>query len=268
MFFWAFIVPYCEARLQHYDSIDLGLCDEKNCSPPLRQSRHCANFLPTWWRKSIPTYWRRSGSGPTPRSARNDFYARRWILGPPPERQRFYLIRKPIRFQIQPINQALGGAPKIGLHHYLDRLNVRSDDPVDVSDCFDDPRRMQRWQHKTRGVLTEMAGFLRWLDDWLRAHPGMAPVPLLHGTLLIHVGLTWLGRRPLPVFLSRAFANTWSDNRPIHEALADVVYGVLLEQGDGSLATMRRRFVEHLRRHPGVVPAPFMRACRAQLASL
>ena len=55
MSLWAFIVPYSEARLQHYDSIDLASVTSKNCSPALRQGRQCANFLPTWWRKSIPT---------------------------------------------------------------------------------------------------------------------------------------------------------------------------------------------------------------------
>ena len=111
------------------------------------------------------------------------------ILGPPPERQRFYLIREPIRVQNPPIAQAFGGAPEIGLHDYLDRLNVRSDDPVDVSDCFDDPRRMQRWQHKTRWVLTEMAGFLRWTDDWFRPHLGT-----VHACLPQTVGFTAVQR--------------------------------------------------------------------------
>ena len=66
----------------------------------------------------------------------------------------------------------LAGAPEIGLHDYLDCLNVRSDDPVDISDCFDDPRQMHHWQRQTRRVMTEMAGFLRWIDDWFRPHPG------------------------------------------------------------------------------------------------
>ena len=70
------------------------------------------------------------------------------------------------------------------------------------------------------------------------------------------------------MFISRAFANVWSDNHPIYDALAAVVYRVLLEQGACSLATMRRCLAEHLRSHPDAVPAPFMRACREQLASL
>lgn len=113
-----------------------------------------------------------------------------------------------------------------------------------------------------------MAGFLRWIDDRLRARPDRVPVPLLRDTLLIYLGLTWLGRHPLPVFISRAFANTWNTNHPIHETLADIVYRVLLERGACSLATMRRRYAELLQGHPGVVPAPFMQACREQLASL
>ena len=54
---------------------------------------------------------------------------------------------------------------------------------------------MRRWQDKTALLMTEMAGFLRWLDDWLAARPGTVPVPLLRDTLLIHLGLTWLGRQ-------------------------------------------------------------------------
>ena len=45
-------------------------------------------------------------------------------------------------------------------------------------------------------------------------------------------------------------------------------YCVLLEQGACSLATMRHCFAEHLCKEPDAVPAPFMRACREQLASL
>ena len=49
--------------------------------------------------------------------------------------------------------------------------NARFNDPVDISDCFDDPRQMQRWHQKTRWVMTEMTAFLRWIDDWLRLAP-------------------------------------------------------------------------------------------------
>ena len=104
--------------------------------------------------------------------------------------------------------------------------------------------------------MTEMAVFLRWIDDWLRARPGMVPVPLFRDTLLIYLGFTWLGQRPMPVFINRAFANTWSDNRPVHDSLADVVYRVLLEHGGCSLATMRRCFAGHIQEHGGAVSAP------------
>ena len=116
--------------------------------------------------------------------------------------------------------------------------------------------------------MAEMTGFLRWIDDWLAARPGMIPVPLLRDTLLIYLGLTWLGRQALPLFVSRTFADTWGDDHRIHETLADVIYRVLLEQGACSLATMRQRFAEQLRDVPDVVSVPFMHACRQQLAAL
>ena len=116
--------------------------------------------------------------------------------------------------------------------------------------------------------MTEMVGFLRWIDDRVRACPGMVPVPLLRDTLLVHLGLTWLGRQPVPVLISRAFANAWNATEPIHETLADVVYRVLLEQGTCGLESMRRRVAELLEGDPGVVPSSFMQACRGQLAPL
>ena len=87
------------------------------------------------------------------------------------------------------------------------------------------------------------------------ARSGMDPVPLLRDTLPIRLGPTRLGRRPLPVFISRAFADTWSGSCPVHETLADVVYRVLGEQGACSLAAMRRRFAEHMLGDPVAVQA-------------
>ena len=87
------------------------------------------------------------------------------------------------------------------------------------------------------------------------ARSGMDPVPLLRDTLLIRLGQTRLGRRPLPVFISRAFADTWSGSCPVHETLADVVYRVLGDQGACSLAAMRRRFAEHMLGDPVAVQA-------------
>ena len=102
----------------------------------------------------------------------------------------------------------------------------------------------------------EMAVSCFGLTDWLRARPGMVPVPLFRDTLLIYLGFTWLGQRPMPVFINRAFANTWSDNRPVHDSLAEVVCRVLLEHGACSLATMRRCFAGHIQEHGGAVSAP------------
>ena len=92
--------------------------------------------------------------------------------------------------------------------------------------------------------MAEMTRFLRWIDDWLTARPHMVPVPLLRDTLLIHLGLTWLGRQPRPLFISWAFADTLGGGHRVHVLLADLVYRVLLEQGDCSLTVMRQRLAE------------------------
>ena len=269
MSFWAFIVPYYEGRLRHYESFDLGHCADGELLAAAQEAsalhKFLADLVEEGYTDTEALLQERTDAADR---LQRFLDAALETLGPPPERERFYLIPERVRVEIPPADRAFADAPEISLHDYLDHLKARPDDPVDISDCFDDPRQMQRWQHKTAQVMAEMAGFLRWIDDRLRARPDMVPVPLLRDTLLIHLGLTWLGRQPLPVFISRAFANTWSTNHPIHETLADVVYRVLLEQGACGLATMQRRFAEHLQGHPGVVPAPFMRACREQLASL
>ena len=269
MSFWDFIVPYYEARLQHYEGLDLGRCSERELLTAAQEAstlrKFLADLVEEGYTDTAALLRERTDA---PARLQRFLGAALEILGPPPERERFYLIGEPVHIRIPHADRAFAGAPEISLHDYLDQLKARSDDPVDISDCFDDPCQMQRWQRKTARVMTEMVGFLRWIDDRLRARPDRVPVPLLRDTLLIYLGLTWLGRQPLPVFISRAFANMWSDNHPIHETLADIVYRVLTEQGTCSLATMRACFTEHLRDDPGAVPAPFMRACREQLAWL
>ena len=257
----AFIVPY-------YEGLDLGRCGESEllaaaaeASAALR--KFLADLLEEGYASTEALLRERTEA--VDRLQRFLSGALR-VLGPPPERERFYLMREPVGVWIPSADKAFAGASETGLHDYLDDLKARSDGPVDISDCFDDPLQMRNWQDRTARIMAEMAGFLRGLDDWLTARPDMVPVPLLRDTLLIYLGLTWLGRQPRPLFISRAFADTWGDDYRVHDLLTDLVHRVLLEQGACSLATMRRRFAEQLRGVPGV--APFTRACRQQLASL
>ena len=243
MSFWAFIVPYYEGRLQHYEGLDLGRCAEGELLAAAREASALRKFIADLVEEGYTDTAALLGDGIGAAVRLRRFLgAALEVLGPPAERERFYLIPEAVRLQIPPTAEAFAGAPEISLHDYMDQLKALSSDPIDISGCFDDPRRMRRWEHKTAQVMAEMVGFLRWIDDRLRACPVMVPVPLLRDTLLVHLGLTWLGRQPLPVFISRTFANTWSTAHPIHETLADVVYRVLLEQGSCSLETMRRRF--------------------------
>ena len=115
------------------------------------------------------------------------------VLGPPTERERFYLIPEPVPVRITPADRAFTSAREISLYDYLDDPKARSDNAVDISGRFDDPPQLQRWQHKTAQVMTETAAFLRWIDDWLRARPGIIPVSLLRDILLIVLGLDVAG---------------------------------------------------------------------------
>ena len=45
MSFWAFIVPYYEARLQHYESLDLGRCGECELLAAAREASALRKFL-------------------------------------------------------------------------------------------------------------------------------------------------------------------------------------------------------------------------------
>ena len=269
MSFRDFVVPYYEARLQHYERLDLHRCSEGELLGAAAEASALRKFLADLVEEGYADTAalitdRTDAAGRLQRFLSGALE----ILGPPPERERFYLMRKPVHVEIPSADKAFAGASEVSLHDYLEDLKTRPAGPVDISDCFDDPRQMRDWQDKTARVMVEMAGFLRWIDDWLAARPGMVPVPLLRDTLLIYLGLTWLGRQPLPLFISRAFADTWGSDHRIHNALADVVYRVLLEESACSLATMRRCFAEQLRGDPDVVPAAFIRACRHQLASL
>ena len=269
MSFLAFMVPYNEARLQHVEGLDLASCGEKELLAAAREASALRKFLADLVEEGYTDTAALLGDRTDAAGRLQRFLGAAFdILGPPPERERFYLVPEPAGIGIAPAGSAFNAAPETRLDDYLDDLNARSYAAADISDCFDDPGQMRRWQHKTTRVMTEMAGFLRWIDERLRARPGRIPVPMLRDTLLVYLGLAWLGRQPLPVLISRAFANAWATDHPIHEALADVVYRVLLEQGTCDFATLRRCFARHLLDPPGVVPSTFLRACREQLAPL
>lgn len=138
MSFWAFIVPYYEGRLRHYEGLDLGRCSEGELLAAAREASALRKFLADLVEEGYTDTVallrdRTDAAGRLQRF----LGAALEILGPPPERERFYLIPEPVGVGIPPADKAFSGAPEISLHDYLDHLKARSDDPVDVSGCFD-----------------------------------------------------------------------------------------------------------------------------------
>ena len=65
-------------------------------------------------------------------------------------------MREPVGAWIPSADKAFAGASETGLHDHLDGLKTRSDDPVDISDCFSDPLQMRNWQDRTARIMAEM----------------------------------------------------------------------------------------------------------------
>jgi hypothetical protein len=194
------------------------------------------------------------------------------VLGPPAERERFYLFPELILLpQITP--ESFTGGTIYELQAYLDHLDDLSDQPVDIAPCFERVHQQQRWQAKTQVLLTEMVAFLQWICPRLAPPAPMIPVPLLRDTLLIHLGLTWLRRNgmpipaPQPALIGRKFADLCGNGRAIHGALGDCIYRVLLEEPRCDLATLRQHFATAVHADPAI-PVAFTQACRDYLATL
>jgi hypothetical protein len=195
------------------------------------------------------------------------------VLGPPSERERFYLFPKPTA--LDGITTAsFAGGKTLELSAYLDELDHLSERVVDIAPCFDTDQHRQRWQAKTQVLMTEMFAFLKWICGELRRREPVVPVPLLRDTLLIDMGLKWLRRQGLsaqaskPAMIGRKFADTCGNNgRYIHATLGDVIYRVLLESHPCDVAGLRRQFTTYVVEEPDI-PVSFTQACRDYLRAL
>jgi hypothetical protein len=193
-------------------------------------------------------------------------------LGPPSERERFYLFpaSPPLEWNL---TEGFEGGEIFELHAYLDQLDKRSNDTVDIRSCFDTVQQMQHWQARTRVVMTEMGAFLKWICEELTRREPVVPVLMLRDTLLIQLGLRWLRREglqvrtPKPAMIGRQFADTCGNGRSIHGALGDVIYRVLLESPSCDLAKLRHQFAAYVHQEPDI-PASFTKACRDYLRTL
>lgn len=113
MSFWAFIVPYYEGRLRHYEGPDLGRSAERELIAAAREASALRKFLAALVEEGY-TDTAALLRERTSAAVRLDRFlgAALEVLGPPPERERFYLIPEPVRVQIPRADEAFAGTPE------------------------------------------------------------------------------------------------------------------------------------------------------------
>jgi len=271
--FFAFIAQYYEERLHFYERLDLTRCAETALLDIAGEASALHKFLIDILEEGYTTTVNRL-VGQTDALNRLQRFLSTVLqhLGGPSERERFYLFPDLIPLP-QLTTETFAGGETYELQAYLDRLDHLSDQPVDITHCFESAHQWQRWQAKTQVLMTEMVAFLHWICARLAQPTPLVPVPLLRDTLLIHLGLTWLRRsgvpipEPQPTIIGRKFADLSGDGRGIHGALGNVIYRVLMEDRPRDLATLRRHFATAVHADPAI-PASFTQACRDYLATL
>jgi hypothetical protein len=194
-------------------------------------------------------------------------------LGPPAEKERFYLY--PEEVVVADLTEPqFDDGPTLDLESYLMRLDAQADTAPEIGLCFKSTEQRQHWEAKTQILMAEMVAFLWWIVERLHRQPTAVPVLLLRDTLLVYFGLTWLHQQggvtvpPRPVFLSRKFTATFAEGETIYATLSSTIfYGILQEMGFCDLATLRQLFAS---RALGVFTEsdPFTKGCRAYLKSL
>lgn len=171
-------------------------------------------------------------------------------LGPPSEKERFYLYPEVVKIDGLSDLQFSDG-PCFELQTYLNQLDCRSDSPSEIAHCFKSSEQMQHWQAKTDILMSEMVEFLMWIVKRLQQQPEVVPVLLLRDTLLVYFGLRWLRHHglaipdPRPIFLSRKFTASYDGDKDIYATLSnDIFYGILDRVGLCDLVTLRQCFVD------------------------
>ena len=273
MSFFTFVARYYVERLHYYERLDLGRCPEAKLLDVAGEASTLHKFLTDILEEGYTTTVHKF-VGQTDAINRLQRFLSMvlHVLGPPSERERFYLFPERISLPRSTTEPFIGGTT-YELQTYLDHLDHLADQPVDIVHCFENAQQCQRWQEKTAVLMTEMVAFLHWLCTRLAQPVSLVPVPLLRDTLLIHLGLTWLRRHgmpihaPQPALIGRKFADLCGDGRVIHGALGDSIYRVLMEDPPCDLATLRHRFVTAVHAEPAI-PASFTQACRDYLATL
>jgi hypothetical protein len=273
MSFFTFVAQYYVERLHYYERLDLGQCPEAQLLDVAGEASALHKFLTDILEEGYTATVNRFVEQTDAITRLQQFLTTvLHVLGPPSERERFYLFPELIPLP-QCTAETFTGGTTYELQAYLDHLDHLADQPVDIVHCFDNAQQCQRWQEKIQVLLTEMAAFLHWICARLAQPVPVVPVPLLRDTLLIHLGLTWLRRYGMPVpeskplMIGRKFADLCGNGRAIHGALGDRIYRALMDVPRCDLVTLRRHFVMAVHADPAI-PASFTQACRDYLATL
>jgi len=197
--FVTFVAQYYAERLHSYEHLDLKRCSEAELLDIAGEASALHKFLMDILEEGYTTTVNRL-VGQTDAFHRLQRFLSTVLsqLGPPSERERFYLFPELIPLP-QITTETFAGGATFELQAYLDYLDHQSDQAVDIAPCFERADQMQRWQAKTQVLMTERAAFLHWICARLTQPIPVVPVPLLRDTLLIHLGLTWLRRYGVPI---------------------------------------------------------------------
>ena len=273
MSFSVFRNQYYQERLAFYEGLDLGRLSETELIDVAGEASSLHKFLTDILEEGYAAAVNQLVAQTDAMNRLQRFLSTvLHLLGPPSERERFYLFPESTSLD-RITTESFEGGKTFELPAYLDDLDHRSDRIVDIAPCFDTAQQRQRWQAKTQVLMTEMFAFLKWICGELTRREPVVPVPLLRDTLLIELGLTWLRRQGLsaqeskPAMIGRKFADTCGNGRYIHAALGDVIYRVLLESRPCDLAGLRRQFAASVLEEPDI-PVSFTQACRDYLTGL
>lgn len=191
-------------------------------------------------------------------------------LGETSPRALFHLYPEVVELNLQP---PYFTGETLELEVLLASLELHSQNPVDIRECFTDVQHMQHWQAKTALVLNEMLAFMIWTLQQLRRQPvGWVPVFLLRDTLFMYFGYRLLSRKgllsvtPQPLLLNRKFLHVLEGNEDFFEVqLGDTLYQTLAERPQDA-TDFSKRFTQRLRQT--TIPSSFQQETRAYLQRL
>ncbi len=194
-------------------------------------------------------------------------------LGPPGERERFYLYPEEVaapKFE----RNGFAGGKEWELEDYLEHLERVDADRCNVESAFPDAATAARWRSKTKALMGDMVGYLFQLAVRIERMPRLQPVVLLRDTLVIQLGLGrlraagWRLPEPKAIVFNRAFANAFGPPESIYETLlVEGLCRVVHEERPLDLQALRTGFTRRALKELEI-PESFVRASRQKLAEL